>query len=297
MIVTQIDAFASLASRRFEDSASLFAQVTKPTAMESAIATTEPSWSTESASIATLAQSTVILMSTVDAAPAILVLPSLMESAVTINTAESMDISSTDSATAMKDISGSLDLANLVELTRPTTVSSASALSATSEMSTETASSPTSSPTATTMKDTMPRFKHVSASRELNTSEDLARPSQHALRMLTSMVFSASATLASCFRMENASLSTLLCLHALPTPTSTEFHALATQDTINPPSALADLAQQAPTGTALNAHPLPHVPPVTSSTPSATNASPQLLPAVPTPTSTAQPASARLDST
>ena len=86
--------------------------------------------------------------------------------AVTTNTAESTDTSSSVSATAMMDISGSSDHASPVEPIRPTTVSSASAMSVTTEMPMETASNPTSRPTATTIKDTTLNSKLASVLRD-----------------------------------------------------------------------------------------------------------------------------------
>jgi hypothetical protein len=92
-----------------------------------------------------------------------------MDNAVTINTVVLMDILDTVNAIAMMDSTGFLDHAKPAEPTKPTMVLSASALLDISEISMETVSNLTSFLTATTTKDMIRPFRHVSAFKDLNT--------------------------------------------------------------------------------------------------------------------------------
>ena len=100
----------------------------------------------------------------------------------------------------MLDISGFWDHANLAELTRPLTESSVSASSDTLEISMETVYCPTSPPTATITKDTIPPSRLVSVPKELSSLEEPARPSPPVPTMPTSMACSVSVTPASSCR-------------------------------------------------------------------------------------------------
>ncbi len=126
-----------------------------------------------------------------------------------------MDISDTDNATAKKASSGFLAPARPAVLTRPITASSASASLDTTEMLTETASSPTSLPTVTTMRGTTPSCRPVSAFPAPFSSEDHAKKFPIVLRTPTLTVYSVFAAQDSSSRTASAPQSTWSFLPAL----------------------------------------------------------------------------------
>lgn len=203
MTPIQIDVFANLDILKRMASATQFAPLTRLMSMENANATMDFLFGKENVLLLKSVPWTHILMSTPDAVYAMMDTPWLEEDAAAINTVDSMDTLNTDNATAMMDTSGSWEPAEHAEPMKDTMALHASATSASPEMLMETALSQQPPLNAISMKDMMKLSRLVFALMELNTSEEDACPSLHALKMLIITVLPASATQDSNFLEEN----------------------------------------------------------------------------------------------
>ena len=195
MIATPINAFASLDTKKLEDSVNQCVVVIKLILMENVFATMEKNSSMENVLVSTDAHWTVIMIIQVDAALATVDSLSSMVNAAAINTVDWMDILDMVNATARKDSIGFLDHANHVELIKLSMVLSVNALLATLEMWMETVWNQTLFPTVIRMKDSTQPFKLVSVLKVPNTWKEHAKSFQHALEIHTTMVLIVSVKL------------------------------------------------------------------------------------------------------
>jgi len=152
---------------------------------------------------------------------------SSMEFAPTISIVEKTVILDMVNATARKDTSGFLELADLVVPMKPSTVLSVNALLDMSVTLMEFASNLTSTPTVMITRDTTVKLRLAFVFKELLSSEDIVKPFQAAQLTLTSMVFNAFVSLDSSSVDHHASVLKLNSQPALIMPISMVFHALA----------------------------------------------------------------------
>lgn len=255
MTATLINASANPDSNLLVDSVNPSALLTKPTSMENVNATMDFLSATENALAQDHALLTAILMITVDAASAAQVSQSSMVNAPAINIVDRTDILDMVNAIARKDISGFLELADLVVPMKLSTVLFANALLDIPATSTDYVLNLTSTPTVMITKDTTVNSRLVFASKEPLSSEDNVKPSQAAQPTLTSMVSNAFATLDSSSVDHHASVLKLNSQLAQIMPISMVFHAHAMLVSSKAASQLAPLVKTVLNGTELTASP------------------------------------------